>query len=171
MDILTTVTIQYLNAQIAAGVDGIQIFESWATAFSFDDYKEHAFPYLKKIVDNVHNPNKIPITLFCRNTDTYLPLLLETNATTISVDWSSSIQDIATTVPANIALQGNLNPDILLTDPDTVQQKTNELLEGMQGRPGHIVNLGHGITPKSKEENVAALVDTVKEWQNVAQAH
>ncbi len=162
MEHLTPVTSDYLNAQMTCGVDGVQLFESWASVFSPEDYEKWAFPYLKKVVQGLDRSSGVPLSLFCRHTHQYLPYLLELEPDIISVDWTSDMGDMVSKIPSHIAIQGNLNPEILLGDAATVQKETQTLLELMKHRPGFIVNLGHGITPKSKEENVAMLVDTVK---------
>ena len=166
MERLTLVTIDYLNAQRRSGVDAVQIFDSWASAFSRDDYEKWAFPYLKKVVDGLDPSLDVPLSLFCRHTHTYLDLLLDLNPSILSVDWTSNMADIAPLIPSHIAIQGNLNPQILCDSSTVVRDQTQTLLELMKHRPGFIVNLGHGITPKSKEDNVATLIQTVKDFSN-----
>lgn len=162
MQKLTPVTIDYLNAQMACGVDGVQIFESWASVFSPEDYGKWAFPYLKQVVDGLDRSLGVPISLFCRNTHQYLPYLLELNPDIISVDWTSDMTDMLSKIPDHITVQGNLNPEILCGDSEIVRRDAKTLLDLMADRPGYIMNLGHGITPQSKESNVALLVETVK---------
>lgn len=161
LTLLTNYTIDYLNMQIEAGVDAIQLFDSWAHVLSSHHFKEFSLHYMNKILKGIH----IPTILFCRGSSTFAPLMAEANPAAISIDWNGDLATIRETLPKNIALQGNLDPDLLLAPKEVLITETKRLLKNMSNDPGYIFNLGHGVTPKVPPENVQALVDTIKEYR------
>lgn len=154
-------TIAYLQMQIAAGVQAVQIFDSWAYFLGHSQFREFSLSYLKAIVDTVR-PKQIPVILFCRGSSVFASQLSEVTPAGISLDWQTDITAMRKSVPANIALQGNLDPDVLYADASTIRKETQHILLGMKGDPGFIFNLGHGIHPDTPVDAVKTLVECVK---------
>lgn len=159
---IAAATISYLNAQVTAGAQALQLFDSWVGILSPEEFKRFALPYVKLLISGL-KPG-IPIIYFGTETAPFYQWLKETGATVIGVDWREDL-DKAWKELGNVAIQGNLNPEILLTDPDTVHKETERILRLAGGKPGHIFNLGHGILPATPMENVRAMIQTVKEWK------
>lgn len=160
---LATATAAYLNAQIAAGAQAVQLFDSWVGILTPDEFQRLVLPYLKKLIAAL-KPG-VPVIYFGTQTTPFFPFLKDTGASVIGVDWRVDL-DRAWKQLGKVAIQGNLDPSILLTDPATIRQKTLDILKKADRRPGHIFNLGHGILPETPMDNVRAMIDTVKEWKN-----
>jgi uroporphyrinogen decarboxylase len=158
---ITVATIEYLQMQVKAGVDVIQIFDSWAGKLEPLEFQTLALPYLKKIVDAI-KPMGIPITLFCRGSTRYIKELVSLEPTALAFDWEKEMQQLRREVPAHIAIQGNLDPEILQGPLEALQEKAKFILESMKGERGFIFNLGHGVVPQTPVENVRWLVDYIK---------
>ncbi len=183
---LTAAVTAYLRMQIAAGIDALQLFDSHGGHLSPQDFQEASGRWMKEIVAalteraagvspadqepglptgrrrHADQPTT-PIIVFSLGTHGNWPDLIATGTNVLGVDWHSSLAAIRQVVPESIALQGNL-PPALLSDatPEVVAAETRRVLNEMRGRPGHIFNLGHGLTPAAKLENIAALVETVR---------
>ena len=164
MEKLTTVTIDYINMQIDAGVDAIQIFDSWAMHLAYNEFKEYSLNYIKRIVDALNRKN-IPIIVFARGSSAFYQLLTETGADVISVDWNANLADVQRHIGSNFAVQGNLDPYVLYGTKDIIKREAYRILDSMKEFPGFIFNLGHGVTPDMPFENVKYLVDLIKEYE------
>jgi uroporphyrinogen decarboxylase len=156
---------RYLNAQIAAGAQAVQLFDSWAGCLGVDDYRRYVLPHTKAIIDAI-TPG-VPVINFATGNPALLALLTEAGGTVIGIDWRVRLDDAWRTVGHDKAVQGNLDPVILLADRETIRRQAEEVLRQAAGRPGHIFNLGHGILPQTPPENVIALVDYVHESTSV----
>lgn len=154
-------TIEYLKLQIAAGVQAIQIFDSWAHVLGHVQFREFSLSYLQKIMLALNN-SSIPIILFCRGSSVFARQLAELMPAGISVDWQADMTQMRSYIPNNIALQGNLDPHILYGDSSLIRKEVKRLLNGMQGDPGYIFNLGHGIHPDTPVGAVKTLVECVQ---------
>jgi uroporphyrinogen decarboxylase len=155
-----TVTL-YLNAQIEAGAQVVQLFDTWGGILSEAEYREFILPYHQQIIDGLHRQHA-PVILYVNNSRGLLPLMAEANPDVISVDPLTSISNARNIVGSQFALQGNLDPTALFTPPEVLKPLVQALLrEG--GTQGYIFNLGHGILPPTPVENVRMLVNTVKE--------
>jgi uroporphyrinogen decarboxylase len=154
-------TQEYVEMQIEAGVDAIQIFDTWAGTLEPLDFHRLALPYLKMVVDTVKAKN-IPVTVFCRGSCRYVKELISLAPNAISFDWEKEMHELRSIVPPSIAVQGNLDPAILKGPLDILQQKATALLESMAGARGFIFNLGHGIDPATPVENVQWLIQQVQ---------
>lgn len=154
-------TIDYLKMQVDAGVQAIQIFDSWAHVLGHNQFREFSLDYLKLIVDALR-PKNIPIILFCKGSSVFAKQLVEASPSAISLDWQSDLLDARTHVPKSIALQGNMDPDILYGSSDFIRKEATRLLKGMRNDRGYIFNLGHGIHPDIPVDAVRTLVDCVK---------
>lgn len=161
---IAQVTAAYLNLQIAAGVNAIQIFDSWALALSWNDYAEFSHRYIKEIIANL-NRKDIPVISFCKGSSVFAPMMVEAKPDVISVDWNADLLNIKNALPANIAVQGNLDPFVLYADKKVIKAKIVELFERMRGTNGFIFNLGHGIMPDIPFDNVKYAIDVVKEFR------
>jgi len=161
LDLLSDLTIDYLNLQIEAGVQAIQIFDSWASILGHYQFQEFSLAYLKKIVDKIRSKN-VPIILFCRGSSVFAPLLATIQPAGISLDWNCELGAMRKTIPTSIALQGNLDPDMLYASPANVKKHVARILKSMKDEPGYIFNLGHGIHPDTPVESVQALVEEVQ---------
>lgn len=158
MELLTAATIEHLRAQIEAGADAVQLFDSWASILPAVDYEEASLRWIRRIVAAIGDA--APVILFARGAGPSLPALAATGARVLALDWTVDLAAAARSLPSGTAVQGNLDPVLLNTSPAIVARETRRLLESMRGRPGHVLNLGHGILPQARIENVAALVET-----------
>lgn len=153
---LTDVTIEYIRMQEEAGVDAVQIFDSWAGELEPEIFQELCLPYLRQLIDAV----RVPVIVFMRGACRYVKELVQLEPDAISFDWEKPLHELRKEVP--MAIQGNLNPDLLYEPLPIIRQKTKELLNSMPNDPGFIVNLGHGVKKDSPLEAVKCLIDTVK---------
>jgi len=159
MDKLADTISAYLLAQIHAGAQAVQLFDSWIGALSPRDYREFVLPYSEKIFDAVAASN-VPSIHFGTGTATLLELMKEAGGTVLGIDWRVPL-DQASQRLGEIALQGNLDPAVMLTSPEVIEKHAREILGQLNGRRGHIFNLGHGILPNTPIENVERLVEVV----------
>lgn len=161
---IAAVTIDYLNLQIAAGVNAVQLFDSWALSLCWDDYKEFSHNYNAEIISKL-NRKDIPVISFCKGSSVFAPLMAEAKPDVISIDWNADLKDIKDRIPSNIAVQGNLDPHILYADKHVIKERIHRLFERMRGENGFIFNLGHGIMPDIPFDNVKYAIDVVKEFR------
>lgn len=152
---------RYLTAQIHAGAQCVQLFDSWAGALSVADYRRYALPYTSQIIAGL--PKGVPVINFATGNPCLLPLLAEGGGNVIGVDWRIPLDEAWKTIGYDRGVQGNLEPLVLLSDRDTIRQRAKEVLDQAAGRPGHIFNLGHGVVQQTPVENAIALVDAVHE--------
>jgi uroporphyrinogen decarboxylase len=163
---LTTALIAYFKLQIAAGADAIQIFDSWGGIIAGADYEAASLRWIRRVVSEL--PRDFPIILYAKGTAPQILAQAGSGIRVLSLDWTVSLPEVAkalTAAGAKVGLQGNLDPILLNTTPEIVRRETTRLLESMRGIPGHIFNLGHGITPQAKIECMQTLVDTVTTWK------
>ena len=161
MQHLSTSISMYLNGQIEAGAQCVQLFDSWAGCLSFEDYRKFCHPYVKNIIASL--PANVPVINFATGNPSLLPLLADTRASVIGIDWRTRLDGAWQTVGYDRAVQGNLDPTVLLTNPTEIRRQAKFVLDQAAGRAGHIFNLGHGILPQTPVENAIALVDAVHE--------
>ena len=151
----------YLKGQIEAGAQCVQLFDSWAGCLNVQHYREYVHPFVKQIIESL--PEEVPVINFGTGNPALLPLYADTKASVIGIDWRVRLDEAWETVGHDRAVQGNLDPTILLTDPKTIRTHVKDVLDQAAGRPGHIFNLGHGILPQTPVDNAIALVDAVHE--------
>ena len=161
MELLSGVVAEYLAAQIAAGADAVQLFDSWVGSLSPEAYRESLLPHMKGIFARL-KPLGAPVIHFGTGNPLLLPIQREAGGDVIGVDFRCSLTQAATLVPG-IPLQGNLDPTVLHTDPETVEREARRIVAEGRNLPGHIFNLGHGILTETPLENVERLVEVVKE--------
>jgi uroporphyrinogen decarboxylase len=158
-DKLATVVADYLVAQIEAGVDAVQIFDSWVGTLSSADYREFAQPHTRRLFAAVGS--RVPTIHFGTGTATILEDLRDAGGDVIGVDWRMPIDQAWARIGFDRAVQGNLDPTALLGPTRRMFQQTDDILERVGGRPGHIFNLGHGILPSTPVEHVQMLAQYV----------
>ncbi len=155
-------SVAYLNLQIAAGVDVIQIFDSWAHLLAHVQFREFSLYYIHNILQRLSHPT-IPVILFCRGSSIFASQLAAVQPSAISLDWNCDITQMRAVIPYPIAIQGNLDPDILYAPKSFVEEETNRILKGMEKDQGFIFNLGHGVLPDTPEESIRTLVNCVQQ--------
>lgn len=161
---IAKVTTDYLNLQIAAGVNAVQIFDSWAQALSWDDYREFSHQYIQQIIAGL-NRKDIPVISFCKGSSVFAPLMAEAKPDVVSIDWNVDLKDIKHRLPSGMAVQGNLDPHILYADKAVIKDRIHRLLDRMRGEDGFIFNLGHGIMPDIPFDHVKYAVEVIKEYR------
>ncbi|HID75544.1 MAG TPA: uroporphyrinogen decarboxylase [Planctomycetaceae bacterium] len=161
MERLARATARYLNAQIAAGAQAVQLFDSWVGCLGPDDYRRYVLPYSRQLIEAVEST--APVIHFTTGNPALLPLVRRAGGQVVGVDWRTRLDDAWKNIGYERAIQGNLDPMVLLDGPELIRQRTGEVIEQAAGRPGHIFNLGHGVLPQTPVENVRLLVETVKE--------
>jgi uroporphyrinogen decarboxylase len=160
---LSDVLIRYLNAQIRAGVQAVQIFDSWVGCLSPADYEEYVLPYSKKVIEGINK--SVPLIHFATSSSTLLELMKQAGGDVMGLDWRVDIREAWKRLGNDVAIQGNLDPVILFGPVDLIKKEVRRILNGTEGRPGHIFNLGHGILPNTPIDHVAALVEAVHEYR------
>jgi uroporphyrinogen decarboxylase len=153
--------VRYLNAQIAAGAQAVQLFDSWVGCLGPDDYRQFVLPHVQSIVAELEPTT--PLIHFGTGNPALLPLMAEAGGRVIGVDWRIGLADAWEAVGTDRSIQGNLDPLTLLADRDTIRARARDVLSAAAGRPGHIFNLGHGVLPQTPVDNARALVDIVHE--------
>lgn len=161
MERLTDVLIEYLNGQIAAGADAVQLFDSWVGSLSPDDYRQCVMPHVKRLIDGIDK--SAPVINFSTGNPALLPLMKEAGGDVIGLDWRSDLAEAWSILGDDVAVMGNMDPIVLYSSPEEIRAHVQAILDKAAGRPGHIFNLGHGILPDMPPENVAELVDAVHE--------
>lgn len=162
MEKISDALIAYFRMQRNAGADAIQIFDSWGGIISGEDYEAASLKWIRKVVDAVRE--EVPMIIYAKGTTPQIARQAACNPKAIAVDWTIPIEEATAQIPANIAIQGNLDPVLLDTKPEIVRASATRILDAMKDRPGHIFNLGHGIHPTARIENMEALVETVTTW-------
>lgn len=152
---------RYLNAQIAAGAQCVQLFDSWVGCLGPDDYRRYVLPYVKQIIAGI-TPG-VPVINFATGNPALLPLLAEAGGSVIGIDWRVRLDEAWRAVGHDRAVQGNLDPLVLLASREEIRRRAKQVLDQAAGRPGHIFNLGHGVVQQTPVENAIALVDAVHE--------
>jgi uroporphyrinogen decarboxylase len=152
---------KYLNAQIAAGAQAVQLFDSWVGCLSPDDYREFVLPHTRSVIGSV-TPG-VPVIHFGTGTATLLELMREAGGDVIGLDWRVRLDEGWQRVGHEFAVMGNLDPVALFAKQDVLRAQAKRILDEAGGRAGHIFNLGHGILPETPVENVIALVEMVHE--------
>lgn len=154
----------YLNAQIEAGAQAVMIFDTWGGALSHAAYHEFSLRYMQDIMNGLTRKKDgvdVPVVIFTKGGGNWLESMAATGCDALGLDWTVDIGAARQRVGDRVALQGNLDPSILLTDPDTVRAETAKVLASYGSGHGHVFNLGHGISQFSPPENAAAMIEAV----------
>ena len=159
---ISEVVTRHLNAQIRAGVQVVQLFDTWVGCLSPSDYEEYVLPYSKKVIEGVDR--SVPLIHFATSSSALLEWMKRAGGDVIGVDWRVDLGEAWARLEYNVAIQGNLDPAILLGPSDLIEKEVKRILNSAGGRPGHIFNLGHGILPNTPADHVTVLVETVHRY-------
>ena len=157
---ISEVLLKYLKAQIKAGAQAVQMFDSWVGALSPDDYKQYVLPHSKYVLDGLRDEG-VPVIHFANNASSMLELVAAAGGDVIGLDWRINLDDAWKRVGYDRAVQGNLDPFTLFAPPKVIEEKVRKILDMAGNRPGHIFNLGHGINKETPVEHAIALVEAV----------
>ena len=166
LDKITRTTTEYLNAQVEAGAQAIMVFDTWGAALAPDDYRRFSLSHMQSIVDNLTREadgRRVPVILFTKGAGPLLADMAATGCDALGVDWTTDLSQAREYVQDKVALQGNLDPATLRETPEVIRQGVADVLASYGNGPGHVFNLGHGITPDIDPDHVAVLVDAVHE--------
>jgi len=160
---ITDASITYLKAQIEAGADVIQLFDSQGGTLAPNKFWEISGVWMQQIIAAL--PKEIPvIVFFARNVHHNWNEVVQTGASALGIDWGIRLADVCKEIPADVAVQGNLDPALLLAKPEAAAAETQKILEEMRGRNGFIFNLGHGVPPDADIGAIMAITETVQDW-------
>ncbi|MDC0663060.1 uroporphyrinogen decarboxylase [Marinobacter sp. SS21] len=163
---LAVAVTSYLNGQILAGAQAVQIFDTWGGALSSWAYQEFSLAYMARIVDGLireHDGRRIPVILFTKNGGQWLEAMADTGADALGLDWTTDIAQARARVGDRVALQGNMDPAMLYAPPARIRQEVADILARFGQGSGHIFNLGHGITPDVDPAHAGAFIEAVVE--------
>jgi uroporphyrinogen decarboxylase len=166
LDVNARAVTAYLNAQIEAGAQAVMIFDSWGGALSHAAYHEFSLAYMKQIVDGLKRENdsaKVPCIIFTKGGGLWLENIAASGCDAIGLDWTIDIGEARRRVGDKVALQGNLDPVVLFSNPDTIRAEVGKVLHSYGKGSGHVFNLGHGISQFTQPESAAAMVAAVHE--------
>lgn len=152
----------YLLFQVESGAMAVQIFDSWVGILSQADYREFIFPHMEKMVSSIKERTNVPVILFGTNSSHLLLDMKATGADVIGIDWKTDVAKAWESMNFEVAVQGNLDPTLLFGEWSLIEKRAKSLLDSIPNKPGYIFNLGHGILPKTPEENVRKLVNLVQ---------
>jgi uroporphyrinogen decarboxylase len=161
MEHLTRALTEYLNRQIAAGADAVQLFDSWVGCLAPDDYREFVQPHVRNLINGL--TKSVPVIHFATGNPALLELMRDAGGDVMGLDWRVDLAEAWARLGNSVAVQGNLDPLVLLASPTEIRRRAARILEKAAGRAGHIFNLGHGVLPQTPVDHVLALVDAVHE--------
>jgi uroporphyrinogen decarboxylase len=161
MEMIAAVTVDYLNLQVDAGADVVQLFDSWVGSLAPDDYRRFVLPHTRNVIAAVRPA--VPVIHFGTVTGNLLELMREAGGDVIGLDWRVDLGEAWARLGDSVAVQGNLDPIALFAEIPEIKRRAGNILDSAGGRPGHIFNLGHGILPQTPVDHVIALVDAVHE--------
>jgi uroporphyrinogen decarboxylase len=161
MSLISRALAKYLNAQIAAGAQAVQLFDSWVGCLSPDNYKEFVLPHTQNVIRNILSG--VPVIHFGTGTAALLELMREAGGDVIGIDWRVRLDEAWTRIGERVGIMGNMDPVQLFTQPMLIRKEAKNILDQAKHKSGHIFNLGHGILPETPVENVITLVEAVHE--------
>jgi len=162
MERLAEATVEYVQAQIAAGVQAVKLFDSWVGCLGPDDYREYVLPHMRAALAAIAAA-RVPVIHFGTGTSALLELMRDAGGDVIGLDWRVDLAEAWARLGPDVGVQGNLDPVALFAPPEEIRRHAARILAGAARRPGHIFNLGHGVLPDTPVAHVAALVDAVHE--------
>lgn len=165
LDKLTHAVGSYLKAQVQAGVDALQLFDTWSETLSKDAFLQFDLPYTQRVIQGVkdNDSHRVPLVWFFKGCATSLAEIANIPMDGISLDWTLDLRWVTQRVPERLAIQGNLDPCVLLAGQEAIAQEAGAILKKVGGRPGYIFNLGHGILPQTPVDHAKFLVSWVQE--------
>jgi uroporphyrinogen decarboxylase len=164
LDLLTRTVTAYLNAQIRAGAQAVQLFDSWGGVLSRADFDTLALPYVQRIIAGLERgqgAERVPVIYFVGESAAVIDRMKQSGADVLGVDWRIDLAEARRQIGSDFAVQGNLDPCVLLGPPELVRERTAQVVQAAGDAPGHIFNLGHGILPPTPPDNARLVVDTV----------
>jgi len=164
---VSEVILRYLKAQIAAGAQAVQVFDSWVGTLAPDDYREFVLPYSRYVMQGLKNEG-VPVIHFANNAATLLEMVKEAGGDVIGLDWRLDLAEAWSRLGYDVAVQGNLEPLALFGPPAVIEKKVKSILAKAAKRPGHIFNLGHGIQKETEVENAKILIDAVHKFSRMS---
>jgi uroporphyrinogen decarboxylase len=167
LDVLAQATTLYLNAQIAAGAQAVMVFDTWGGVLTPAQYQEFSLQYMARIVGALTRESdgrRVPNIVFTKGGGAWLGRIAAIGCDAVGVDWTTDLSSARASVADKVALQGNLDPAALFAPPEVLRAETTRVLESFGSGPGHVFNLGHGITPDVDPDRVGLVVDTVRSY-------
>src|SRR5712664_2943693 len=167
LDLLARSTILYLNAQIAAGAQAVMVFDTWGGVLTPAQYEEFSLRYMAEVIDALTRNaagRRVPNIVFTKGGGAWVKKIAAIGCDAVGIDWTTDLAAARQAVDGRVALQGNLDPSALFAPPEALRAETRRVLDSYGAGPGHVFNLGHGITPDVDPERVAVLVDTVRNY-------
>jgi uroporphyrinogen decarboxylase len=166
LDRVTRTTLDYLNAQVAAGAQAVMVFDTWGSILTPRTYLDFSLQYMQRIVDGLTREaegRKVPVVLFTKGGGPWLDVMADTGCDALGVDWTTDLAEARARVGDRVALQGNLDPAVLYASPEVIREEVRQVLESFGHGSGHVFNLGHGIHPEVKPEHAGAMIEAVVE--------
>ncbi len=163
---VTRTTLDYLNAQVAAGAQAVMVFDTWGSILTPRTYLSFSLQYMQRIVDGVTRQaegRKVPVVLFTKGGGPWLDVMADTGCDALGVDWTTDLAEARARVGDRVALQGNLDPAVLYASPEVIREEVRAVLDSFGRGSGHVFNLGHGIHPEVKPEHAGAMIEAVVE--------
>ena len=173
LDVNARAVTAYLNAQIEAGAQAVMVFDTWGGNLTSAGYEEFSLAYSRKVIAGLtkeHEGRRVPCLLFTKGGGQWLETMADSGCDALGIDWSTNLQHARMRVGAKVALQGNLDPSVLFAPPARVRSEARRVLDAFGPGPGHVFNLGHGISQFTPPESVAALVDEVHTYSKKLRA-
>lgn len=163
LEMLSDSVADYLNSKLEAGVDAVQIFDTWGGVLDRNDFKEFSLNYIAQIISKLNRKNNEPVIVFAKGVHWNLHEIVEVGADVIGLDWTMNLGEVRELTDDKVSLQGNMDPTVLYAPKTKIEEKAQQILESYGKGNGHIFNLGHGILPDVDPENAKALVNIVKQ--------
>jgi uroporphyrinogen decarboxylase len=166
LDVVARAVARYLAAQAAAGAQALMVFDTWGGLLPPDLFREFSLRYMAQIAQTLKSDNvarDVPLVLFSKGANSHLEALADTGCAALGLDWTISLGEARARVGSRVALQGNVDPGVLLASPAAIRAEVKKALDSFGPHPGHVFNLGHGITPDVNPDNLAVLIDAVHE--------
>ncbi len=165
MEKVSTVLIDYLKMQVAAGAQALQIFDSWIGCVTPEDYREYILPYCQKVMNALKDLD-VPVINFSTGTSSMLDVIAQAGGDVMSFDWRINIDQARDVIGWDKPVQGNMDPVVLFAPIPVIKKRVNDIMQRVGGKPGHIFNLGHGILQHTPVDHVKAVVDMVREYKH-----
>jgi len=166
LSLLADAVADYLSAQVRAGAQALQIFDTWGGSLSAAGYKEFSLKYMQRVISRLPaeaDGRKLPVIVFTKGGGQWLQSIADCGAQAVGIDWTTDISVARSLVGERVALQGNMDPSMLFASPQRIRSEVAAILSGFGHGSGHVFNLGHGITPGVNPDHVTAFVDAVQE--------